>query len=93
MTNLAPTDRVFELEVIDDKMPKTSTGMTDTRLFQGGNKLHIYKDEETNFWSFKYDQGIIPPDLRCYFTSPSRAIKHANLYYQSRNLRLKEING
>lgn len=91
-TKMAKSDRVFELEVVDGTLPKASTGMTDTRLFKGGNKLHIVKNTETNFWSFVYDEGIIPPNLRCNFTNFKIALRHAELYYQGRNLKLKEID-
>ena len=93
MTLMASNDRTFELEIIDGTKPKAATGMTDTRLFNGGNRLHIKKDDATNFWSFRYDQGIPPGALSCVFTGFNAAKKHADVYYQTRNLRLKEIDG
>jgi len=91
-TKMAKTDRVFILDLIDDTLPKTATGITDSRLFKGGNKLHVVKDPETNFWSFSYEEGLVPTDLRCRFTSPKLAIRHAELYYKNRNLVPKEID-
>lgn len=91
-TIMAKIDRIFELEIIDGEKPQSSTGMTDSRLFKGGNKLHIKKDEATNFWSFFYDDGHIPTPLHCHFTSFSVALKHAEVYYNSRNLKLKEVD-
>lgn len=92
MTLLAKTDRTFELSIIDGTLPKNSIGMVDPRLFSGGNKLHIVKDPETNFWSFRYEDGLPPKELRCSFTSATMAIRHAELYYRSRNLAIKEID-
>ena len=86
------TDRLYRLEIIDGTQPKSVTGMVDPRLFAGGNKLHIKKDLETNFWSFAYDEGLPPRDLRCAFTSLPAAIRHAEQYYNTRNLRIKEID-
>lgn len=89
---MASTDRIFSLSLIDDKLPKNSIGMVDPRLFSGENKLHIKKDPETNFWSFSYERGIPPRELQCVFTSATAAIRHAELYYRTRNLSLKEID-
>lgn len=92
-TKMAKNDRVFVLDLIDGTLPKSSTGITDSRLFQGGNKLHIHKDPESNFWSFSYDEGIVPEKLRCAFTNATLAIRHAEIYYKDRNLTLKEVDG
>jgi hypothetical protein len=92
MTLMAKNDRIFELEIIDNTQPKSSTGMTDTRLFKGGNKLHIKKDSETNFWSFFYDEGVTPQPLQCNFTNFTTALRHAEVYYKTRNLKIKEID-
>jgi hypothetical protein len=89
---MAKTDRIFQLEIVDGQLPKSSIGMTDSRLFKGGNKLHIMKDEETNFWYFVYDEGTIPSDLRCRFTNFKMALKQAEVHYKARNLSLKELD-
>lgn len=92
-TQLAKTDRTFELELIDGELPKTATGITDARLYKGGNKLHIQKNPENNFWFFTYEQGLVPEKLRCNFTNFQRAFQFAEVYYKDRNLTLKEIDG
>lgn len=84
-------DRVFVLEVIDDKAPKDSYGLTDSRLFTGGNRIHTLKDQETCLWFFKYDDGAVPEKLKCQFTSFSAAKKFAEAYYFARNIRIKEV--
>lgn len=89
---MAKTDRSFKLKIVDNELPLASTGMVDTRLFKGGNIFHIKKDPETNFWTFAYDDGIIPQPLRCNFTNFTMAKKHADLYYNGRNLNLEEID-
>jgi len=83
-------DRVFVLEVIDGNA-KNSHGLTDSRLFTGGNRIHTFKDPETCLWYFKYDAGDVPEKLKCQFTSFSAAKKFAEAYYIARNIRIKEV--
>lgn len=91
-TKMAPLDRIYALELIDGEKAKDSTGMVDTRLFKGGNRLHIKRDPESNFWTFSYDLGILPQDLQCKFTNARLATAHAEQYFKSRNLQLKEVD-
>lgn len=91
-TKMALSDRTFELQIVDGTQPKNSIGMVDPRLFSGTNKLHIKKDHETNFWSFAYEEGLPPKELRCVFTSFTAAMRHAELYYKTRNLRIVEVS-
>jgi len=84
-------DRVFVLELIDDKAPKDSLGLTDSRLFTGGNRIHTLKNPETCLWYFTYDSGAVPEKLKCQFTSFSAAKKFAEAYYVARNIRIKEV--
>src|SRR6266853_529038 len=67
-TKMRARDRIFKLGVIDDKLPKNSTGMVDTRLFTGENNLHAKMDPETCFWSLQYDSGALPQPLENNFT-------------------------
>lgn len=92
MTNIAPTDRVLKLKLMDSKKPLNSLGMVDPRLFTGENNIHVVKDVQTNFWSFKYDSGVIPEALSCKFTNFTSAVKHATLYYKNRNIEVEVIN-
>lgn len=84
-------DRVLVLVPIEGTKPRTSTGMIDPKLFTGENKVHVIKEPQTNFWYFKYEQGSVPEPLKCKFTGFKQALKHAELYYGTRNLQITEI--
>ncbi len=84
-------DRVFKLERIDDKAPISSTGLVDTRLFTGENKLHASIDE-TSLWSVSYEQGSIPEVLRKKFTTLNRLIDYMDDYFKKRNIKITEIS-
>lgn len=86
LSNMTSPDRILKLSIIDDKKPLTSLGQVDPRLFKGGNKIHVTKDAQTNFWSFRYDEGKVPQALDCKFTNFTSAVKHATLYYNNRNI-------
>lgn len=84
-------DRVLVLKVIDDKKPLSSKGLVDPRLFSGENKLHAVMDQQTSLWHFKYDQGIVPPPLKCQFTSFKALRSHAEAYFRLRNIEIVEV--
>jgi hypothetical protein len=84
-------DRILVLSLIDGKAPKSSTGMIDPRLFTGENKLHAKMDVTTNFWYFQYDSGILPEPLKQRFTSFKMLLKHAEDYFKTRNLEIKQV--
>lgn len=84
-------DRVLVLSVIDGKAAKSSTGAIDNRLFTGGNKLHAIMDSQTTLWSFKYDDGLLPQSLKNRFTSFKHLLKHAEDYFKTRNVEIKEV--
>lgn len=84
-------DRVLVLGLMPGKTHKDVTGMFDSRLFTGENRLHIIKEEETSFWYFKYENGGVPEPLKCKFTSFKAALKHAEAYYIKRNVEIKEV--
>lgn len=90
-TKMSNTDRILVLEPIDGKLPKTTYGNVDPKLFTGENKLHAIKDEETCHWYMKYDSGGLPEPLKQRFTSFKMLVKFANEYYRGRNLQIKEI--
>lgn len=91
MNNVRSHDRILELAVIDGKAALSSTGMVDTRLFTGGNKLHAIMDLETCLWRFKYDDGILPQPLKGVFTSFKALRKFAEEYFLKRNIRITEV--
>jgi hypothetical protein len=90
-TKMRSKDRVLVLSIMDDKKPKSSTGMVDTSLFTGGNKLHAKMEDETCFWYLKYDNGILPQPLKVKFTSFPQLKRHAEEYFKNRNIEIKEV--
>lgn len=92
MSNLSSPDRVIKLEVIDDKLPKTSTGMVDTTLFTGENNLHARIDPQTMMWNVHYEKGAVPGALRDQkWTSFAKAYKDLELYFKDRNIKITEV--
>lgn len=85
------TDRILVLKVMDDKKPKSSTGMVDSRLFNGGAELHCVKEEDTNLWYFKMSGSHLPTPLRQKFTTFSLAKEHAANYFKNRNLEISKV--
>lgn len=91
-TNLRSNDRILKLEVIDGKKPLSVLGNTDTRLFSGGQDLHLKMDPETCLWYFQYSQnGILPEALKGRYTGFKPALKQAEEYYLKRNVQIKQI--
>ena len=91
MALMASWDRILSLEPMDDKKPLTSTGLVDSRLFTGENKLHAIKNPQTCLWSLRYDSGLIPPALRGRFTSFKALTDRCQRYFETRNIKIKEI--
>jgi len=90
--NTASSDRVIKLEVIDTKLPKTSTGMVDTNLFTGENNLHARIDPQTMMWTVHYEKGAVPGALKEQrWTSFSRLFKDLETYFRERNIKITEI--
>lgn len=85
------SDRVLVLEVIDGEKPKSSTGLTDSRLFTGANKLHAIMDIQSTLWSLKYEMGGVPEEFKQRFTSFSKLKSFVDDYYATRNVRIKEV--
>lgn len=86
------TDRVLSLSRIDDKAPKSSTGMLDTRLFTGEQKLHIKMDPQTCLWYFQYSQnGLLPEALKGRYTGFRAAMKFAEAYFATRNVKITQV--
>lgn len=90
--NLRSFDRILKLEVQDKKLAKSSTGVVDTRLFSGGQELHLTMDIQTNLWSFRYsNNGLLPQPLQGHFTSFTKGYEHAKNYFDKRNVRIAEV--
>jgi len=90
--NTASSDRVIKLEVIDDKLPKTSTGMVDTSLFTGENNLHARINPQTMMWTVHYEKGAVPGSLKEQrWTSFAKLYKDLELYFKDRNIKITEV--
>lgn len=90
-TKMRAKDRVFKLGLIDNKLPKNSTGMVDTRLFTGENNLHAKMDPATCFWFLQYDNGALPQPLKVNFTSFPALKRYTEDYLRTRNIEIKEV--
>lgn len=84
-------DRVLILKPIPGKTVKDSTGSFDPRLFNGDNRLHAVQNNQNMSWSFKYDAGGLPESLKQKFTSFSKCLDHARIYYSKRNVDIVEV--
>lgn len=92
ITQIRSTDRVLSLSPIDDKAPKTSTGLLDPRLFTGAQKLHIKMDPQTCLWYFQYESnGVLPEALKGKYTGFKAAIKFAENYFAGRNVKITQV--
>lgn len=92
MSNLSSPDRVVKLEVIDNKLPKTSTGMVDTGLITGENNLHARIDPQSMMWTLHYEKGAVPGALKDQkWTSFSKLYKDLELYFKTRNIKITEV--
>jgi len=84
-------DRVITLELIPGQKPTNSTGLVDTRLFKGGNRLHAIRNKHNHLWSMRYDSGGLPEPLKQQFTSFNKLIRHVEDYFGRRGLRIASV--
>jgi hypothetical protein len=86
-------DRVLVLEIMDGKESLNSIGLVDRSLFDTTNKnrLHAIMDIQTCLWSCKYDRGQLPAKLDMKFTSFKKLLEYITVYFNKRNIRIKEI--
>lgn len=90
-SSVKKNDRILVLEAGEGGV-KDSAGFMDKRLFTGGNNLHAVKEEASNLWYFKYDNGVLPEPLRDKkYTTFKHAKEVAELYFGKRNVRIKEV--
>lgn len=83
------TDRILVLEKADPK--NKDIGLMDPKAFTGENKLHGVMDLVTGLWSFKYERGIVPPQLKNKFTSFNVMKQHAEEYFKTRNIKIAKV--
>lgn len=84
-------DRILVLKPMDGKNPRSNTGLIDSRLFQGGNRLHAIRSNIDQLWYIRYDQGIVPPALKCKFTSFKALQAHVEPYFKNRNVEIEKV--
>lgn len=71
----------------EGKSTKNSYGLTDNRLFKGGNKLHAIQDAATCLWTLKYEVGALPQGLKgVQFTRIRELEAHVQRYFDKRGL-------
>jgi len=86
---LRSTDRILVLEKHDPK--SKDVGLVDPQVFEGKNNLHLVMDPTTLLWSFKYERGVVPPNLRNKFTNFKMAKEHAEQYLRAKNIKIVDI--
>lgn len=93
MIETRSTDRVLSLSVIDGEKSKSSTGLVDTRLFTGEQKLLIKMEPQTCLWYFQYAKsGLLPEPLQGRYTGFKAALKFAEDYFRKRNIKVTREN-
>lgn len=90
-SKMRKTDRVIKLRPIDGKTVKDTAGNTDPGLWTGSNNLHAIKEDDTNLWYLKYENGGIPAPLKVKWTSFKELMKAVEPYYLKRGLKVHEI--
>jgi len=92
-TNLKSSDRVLELAPIEGKVALSNQGEPDKRLFTGEQKLHVKMDPNSCLWYFQWEtNGVLPGGLTGRFTGFKSALKHAENYFEKRNIRVTKVN-
>lgn len=85
------TDRIIMIKPMGGKKPTSGTGLVDSQLFTGGNKLHAIQDTNTTLWSLKYERGVLPIPLKAKWTSFSALMAYLKRYFNNRNLEIVEV--
>lgn len=85
---MVKNDRILVLEQLDDKK---SPGLLDPRVFKGGNNLHVVMDANTTMWTFRMEHGLVPAMLRNRYTDFKAAYRHAEEYFMTKSIKIKEV--
>ena len=64
--------------------------MVDPRLFKGGNNLHAICND-LGMWRLKFENGILPEQLKGQFTKFSLVYELAKRYYNYRGLDVVDV--
>lgn len=84
-------DIILELKPKEGKNPLNSGGVVDKRLFNGENKLHVFRDPVVGLWRLKMDSGNLPAPLQQHFTKYELAKYAAETYYGKRNVEISKV--
>lgn len=84
-------DRVIHLKPIEGLSTKNNHGITDNRLFTGGNRLHAVYNNQKGAWYCKYDQGVIPSGLDGTWTTFSDLLESVRGYFLKRNIEVTKV--
>lgn len=84
-------DRILVLKPREGVSTLNSKGMVDNRLFSGKNRLHAIRDSQTSFWSLRYDEGIVPEQLKQSFTTFQKMYDFVKGYFARRNVDLVDV--
>lgn len=88
---LKKDDRILEVKTIDGKLPLSSIGKVDKRIFQGGNKLHAFYHPLTGFWKLRYEVGELPQGLQNQWLSFEQLVTDTDRYLRKRNLYIEQV--
>ena len=83
-------EREIVLRPMEGKKAVSSSGLVDTRLFKGENKLNAIMGED-GLWFCRYNDGNLPEPLKVKFTSVSKLLSHIKTYYEKRNVEIVEV--
>lgn len=91
-SNLRASDRTLVLEQIEGKKPLSTAGLPDPRLFSGEQGVKVVMDPQTCLWHFQYtNKGLLPEALKGAFTSFGAAHRHAENYFNKRNVKITAV--
>lgn len=85
---LRSRDRILVLERED---PKVKDGILDPGVFTGKNALHVKQEDLSDLWVFKYDHGVVPPNLRNKYTSFNLAKAQAEIYFKTKKIKIVDV--
>lgn len=86
---LRSLDRTLVLERENPK--ERDGGILDPGVFTGKNALHILREPGTDLWVFKYDHGVVPPNLRNKYTSFNIAKEQAEIYFKTKKIKIVDV--
>lgn len=91
-SNIRAADRTLVLQPIEGQKPLATSGLPDPRLFSGEQGIKVKMDPQTCLWHFQYtNKGILPEALKGAFTSFGSAYRHAENYFQRRNVKITAV--